>query len=68
MKILTSKWLNVILWVAFLIPYSLWLYIWLFIGIANSNIDDICFTLSIALLVIIVIKKTILSIITENEQ
>ena len=67
MKVLKSKWFNIVLWIAFLIPFFLWLYVWLFVGTANTNIDDICYPLSIVLLVIMAIKKISLSVITENE-
>lgn len=68
MKILKSKWFNILLWIALLIPFSLWLYVWLFVGTANTNIDNICYPLSIVFLVIMVIKRISLSIITEYEQ
>lgn len=67
MKILKSKWLSIVLWIALLIPFSLWFYVWLFIGTANTNIDDICHPLSIVFFVIMIIKRVSLSIITESE-
>ena len=60
MKIVKQKWLKIMLWIAFLIPFSLWLYILLFVGTANSYIDNICHPLSAVLLVIIIIREIIL--------
>lgn len=60
MKVVKSKRLNIILWIAFLIPFSLWFYIWFFVGTANSYIDNICHPLSAVLLVIIIIREIIL--------
>lgn len=68
MKILTSKWFKITHWFIVLVPFTAWLYIWLFIGIANTNIDDICYPLSIVLFVTIIIKKSVLAFISESKQ
>ena len=65
MKLLKSKWFNIILWIALLVPFISWLYVWLFVGTANTTIDDICYPLSILFYATMIIKRIVVTVFTE---
>ncbi len=59
MKLLKSKLFNRIHWVAFGIPFVMWLYINLFVGTANTKIDNVCLPICIVLFIMIIVRKII---------
>ena len=59
MKLFRTKIFNRIHWIVFLIPFSIWLYVVLFVGTANTRIDDTCYLMSVVFLATIIARKMI---------
>lgn len=59
MKLFRTKIFNRIHWIVFLIPFSIWLYVELFVGAANTRIDDTCYLISVVFLATIIARKMI---------
>lgn len=65
MKLLKTQLFIYIHWIVFFIPFSIWMYIEFFVGTANTNIDNICYPMSIILLATIAARVVICSIYEE---
>lgn len=55
-KIVRSKWSKRFLWLCILLPFCVWGYIVLFIGTANTHIDNVCFVVCIASMIIYLVR------------
>lgn len=68
MKILKTKLFKHIQWFAFLVPFVIWLCIELFVGTANTSVDNVCFPLSIILFITIVARMIFCSIYKDVKE
>ena len=55
-KLVSSKWSKRILWLSTISTFSIWGYIVLFIGTANTKIDNVCLVLCLISMIILFIR------------
>lgn len=59
-KLVKSKWSKRFLWLCIFLPFSIWGYILLFIGTANTYIDNVCCAICLISMATLIIRSFII--------
>lgn len=67
-KIVESKWGKKVLWFFILLTFCIWGYIVLFVGTANTLIDNFCLIICLTLMNVLIVRNIVVDINEMEEE